>query len=569
MRLYLILAFVLLLSQTRVDTQPQLRALSRAQAGACVDSIGREWVSLKARMQPHWATSVGIRGHDGELATYTQRTVGQSLRKVFHLKRVLNSFGEDSLSISGWVDRELLLADMETYEFWFADQVMWRRSPLPYTDAIIEGVVNLLLGGEEDSLSEHLASRLAATLRVIADARTNVTDPISVQCAVASSDLRGFIPLLEPSVIRSRVPGGVSNTMLRLAELTADSLAAFAEFIDSLAAGADTEYALGAENYASFIRSAHLLEEPLESLLSQANQALSRAQSELEGMGPISRPGPPAPTGVTDVPGLEGRYSLADPDCSAAWHSDNLTSAFAAIEAADVLSLIPEDEHIVLGRIPTSMLTGAWAVYRPPRVAGAGEGAVYVLSKVESWREYADYGSLWGLKTVRYYYPAQHLSEVRVARHESFVRRYMRDDIGRDGWVLYFEGLRAEIAPRGEASPRFRLEDIAFQAASLIAEIKLHTGEFDLDEAADFIARQTERPRQLALMDARRYAVAPGSGIGYLIGRDGILRLKERYESIKRNSFDLKEFHDTLLSCGYLPPYLLSIEVMSKGMGRE
>jgi uncharacterized protein (DUF885 family) len=141
--------------------------------------------------------------------------------------------------------------------------------------------------------------------------------------------------------------------------------------------------------------------------------------------------------------------------------------------------------------------------------------------------------------------------------------------MGRDGWDLYFGTAIANPDPQDGDKQKAKWAYLARCAASAVAEIRIHTGEYTLQDAAAFISEQTGRPSALALQDARRYAVAPGSGIGYLLGRREILRLRERYQKFKRNSFDLKEFHDTLLSCGYLPPHLLSIEVMSKGMGRD
>jgi uncharacterized protein (DUF885 family) len=166
-------------------------------------------------------------------------------------------------------------------------------------------------------------------------------------------------------------------------------------------------------------------------------------------------------------------------------------------------------------------------------------------------------------------YPVLHPAEVRLLDHPSAVRRYIRSSMGRDGWDLYFSTVIASPVPVDGPEQLAKWTNLVYYAAAAIAEINIHTGEWNLDEAADFIAEKTLRERELALEDARRYAVAPGTGIGYLLGRREIIRLRERYKKFKRNSFDLKEFHDTLLSCGYLPPYLLSIEVMSKGMGRE
>ena len=531
--MHIVLAVILLIGQTGARLPMGPEALSPARAEAVVDSVGREWIAARAAFQPHWATSVGIAGHEGDLALYARRSVGALTRKSINLKRELESFAADSLSLTAWIDREVLLADIRAHEFWFAGQAMWRRSPLPYTDAIIGGLAGLLMSEEGDVLAMHLASRMMAVPDLLAAARANITDPLELHCRVASSDLRGFMPLLKPEVLEHHFGGGASNTTLRLAQRTADSLAAFAEFIDSLAAGAEDNYALGEDYYVSFLADALLIEDPVMSILRQAERVLENAGAE---------------TGAEGMMGREAPEVKSTPE---------------EIERAGLITPLPADRGLREVVFPLGRPAAAEAVYRPPGVADA---AVYLLEKDDAYQAYPDYGSLWGLKTFRYAFPVQHLGEVRALRHESNVRRALRSGIARDGFVFYFEGVMADLAAGRETVGSL---SAAVFAASAIAEIRIHTGELTVEEAADFISDSTGRPHDLALAEARRYAVAPGSGIGYLIGRMEILRLLDRYRKVKRNSFDIKEFHDTLLSCGYLPPHLLSIEVMSKAMGRE
>ncbi len=561
--MHLLLALLMLAAAPGGRPEFYPMPLTQVEAEALVDSLGRDYIEMKAALQPHWATAMGIPGYDGDLARYTQQGVSRRLRKVFGIKRDLGSFFADSLSITGWVDHQLLLSEIETFEYWFAGQVNWRRSPLPYTDAIIEGVVSLMLKGERDSLSEHLASRLRAIPEVAADARVNITDPVRLHCDVGTADLRAFLPFLDMESLGADPAIDMSIVTAEIVDAARRSLEGLAAYIDSLAARASPDSALGAEEYSWYLKTAYMLEEPLDNLVAEARRTLDQAKSRLPAMPGEERRSPVFPEVLPDRGPAARKEPLAGYEAA-------MTSALKLIEILDLLKLRPADVLIEVRACPALMPVFEGALYRGPNPAGdVPVGTVWLsFSAAAGGSEREMITPRWA-EPLRSYYPASHPAEVRLAENPSTIRRCIRCDMGRHGWDLYFSGAVAKPTPVDGDEQRARWADLAYYAASAIAEIKIHTGEMTLDEAADFIAAETGRSRDLALEDARRYAVAPGSGIGYLIGRREIMRLKERYERAKRNSFDLKEFHDTLLSCGYLPPYLLSIEVMSKGMGRD
>jgi uncharacterized protein (DUF885 family) len=98
--------------------------------------------------------------------------------------------------------------------------------------------------------------------------------------------------------------------------------------------------------------------------------------------------------------------------------------------------------------------------------------------------------------------------------------------------------------------------------------VKLQLGEFSLDEATDFMVRETGVSRDFARREVRRYAVVPTQAMSYLIGKREILSLRDEVKGIMGDSFTLKRFHDSVLSCGSVPPYLLRTCVVSKAIGR-
>jgi uncharacterized protein (DUF885 family) len=53
--------------------------------------------------------------------------------------------------------------------------------------------------------------------------------------------------------------------------------------------------------------------------------------------------------------------------------------------------------------------------------------------------------------------------------------------------------------------------------------------------------------------EIERYAVWPGQACGYMVGRQAIIRMREAARASLGDAFDIKGFHDTLLTNGAMP----------------
>ncbi len=105
------------------------------------------------------------------------------------------------------------------------------------------------------------------------------------------------------------------------------------------------------------------------------------------------------------------------------------------------------------------------------------------------------------------------------------------------------------------------LGGIRFRAARIIADMKLHNGQFSYDECVawmnDALDIDTESGRAYIKKQVRKYTMYPTMPMSYLTGKTEILKLLEAYKAKKGSDFSLLEFHDKLLSYGSLPPALL------------
>jgi len=123
---------------------------------------------------------------------------------------------------------------------------------------------------------------------------------------------------------------------------------------------------------------------------------------------------------------------------------------------------------------------------------------------------------------------------------------------------MYREGLY------GDEDPAHWLQvlgGIAFRAARIVVDVKLHTGQFTYEQAVQFMIDtldvDTESGREYIRKEVRRYTTSPTYQMSYLMGKREIMALRKAAEARDGESFSLKEFHDRLLSEGSVPAALM------------
>ncbi len=127
-----------------------------------------------------------------------------------------------------------------------------------------------------------------------------------------------------------------------------------------------------------------------------------------------------------------------------------------------------------------------------------------------------------------------------------------------EGWAVYAEYLAWEMGlyendPLGNLG---RLGMELSRAARLVIDTGIHAKGWSRQEAAAYYEEATGRPASPAAM--HRYIILPGQGCGYTIGLLKILELRQQAMDRLGDEFDIKEFHDLLLSSGPLPLEILA-----------
>jgi hypothetical protein len=521
-----------------------------AVSEAMVDSMAADYYEAKLTCYPALATLKGIPGYDNRLSTYSQRSIFGLLTRIRNLGRVLATLDEDSLSMDKWVDYKALLADMAAQRFLLEDLELWRKRPTLYVDACVDGIVLLYLAEAGRDAPVDLAPRLRMIPQVVRQARRNLRNPCELHCRVASERLRDLIAMLKTLPAPASSPG-IDQDLL---DESVASLEAFGAFIDSLSLTADTEFALAYDDFLILLDTRNMISDMPEGTRTYAKSVLKRANEELrdyESRVPASAAGQ---AGAVDIEDLRAR----------------LAAALEFIDLGGSVGL-PHGYEGTYGELrflelpgSASPLYGDLLYIEPAQGSPEGGGALLYVSP-----EVAEPGATVDGIVPSEIVPGRHMQACSSARSPSPVCRLHTDIFTRNGWALYCQELMAREGFGGDRAIRDALLRRRFYAAGTIAAVNLLLGEFTVEAAAAFMVEKTGVSPAYARRLAVEYAVEPELAMSYIIGERQISQIRDEVVRISGDDFDLRIFHEGLLTSGCLPLYLLRNKLVSGSVGRR
>ena len=143
------------------------------------------------------------------------------------------------------------------------------------------------------------------------------------------------------------------------------------------------------------------------------------------------------------------------------------------------------------------------------------------------------------------------------------IRKWQTNMMLIEGWALYSEELMYENNLYGDDPNQWlsTLGGIRFRAARIIADVKLHTGQFSYDECVNWMIEAlditTNNGKEYIRKEVRRYTTAPTIQMCYLIGKLEIMNMRDAYFEKYGETASQREFHDQLLGEGSIPPVLM------------
>lgn len=189
------------------------------------------------------------------------------------------------------------------------------------------------------------------------------------------------------------------------------------------------------------------------------------------------------------------------------------------------------------------------AYYRPPHTDGSKPGEYFVNTYQPETRPRYEARVL----AVHEAIPGHHL-QIAIAQELSTVpafRKHAGFTAYVEGWALYTERQAAEMGMYETDLDRIGVASFdAWRAGRLVVDTGLHAMGWSRGQAKQFLSEHTALSPENIDNEVDRYISWPGQALGYKIGQLEIWKLRRGAEQQLGDRFDIKAFHDVVLTAG-------------------
>ncbi len=533
-----------------------------------IEAIGSEVLEEIWRFHPVGATYLGIHQYDTLLPDYSQDRIDQTLRRYSELEEMLNEIDTLTLSSDELIDYHLLKATIADEVFTIEKMKAYEKDPLIYVNACVNGVYSIMIRSAPSVHMKIMAvkQRLKQVRDFLDTATNNLIRPSQILCEIGIEQLvegeqliRDISETFEDSLSEDERPD--------FQKAKNSALAAMKWFAFWLEQNSDSQepYVLGRDHYNYKLRHIHLLDVDADSLLQLGKSVLASISDKIDSLEEIYER---MPSKKIVLPQDFG------PDDVRAYQQDEIEYMREFVGQSGIVTVPDWIGTLVVVETPGFLrgIIPGIAMLPPGPFEDLNTSYFYVrslpvrfdLAQAEFYYNYV-HNRLFRTSVVHEGYPGHHLQISIAHHHSSPIRKCFFDCFFVEGWALYCEELmaRSKLYEDTLGAIINACYGIKFRAARVVVDVMLQTGMFSYDDAVSFLIEALDYDSTFLKKEVKRYITTPGQPSSYLFGKLQILDLLHEYEAAMGDRFDLRDFHDRLLSYGSIPIKLIKKGLMS------
>jgi len=197
------------------------------------------------------------------------------------------------------------------------------------------------------------------------------------------------------------------------------------------------------------------------------------------------------------------------------------------------------------------------AFYQQPALDGSRPGTYYAnMYAMEAMPSYQ-------MEALAYHegIPGHHM-QIAIAQELENVpmfRKFGRYTAYVEGWGLYSEFIPKEMGFYSDPYSDFgRLAMELWRACRLVVDTGIHARKWTRQEGINYYTSHTPNAESDAIKMVERHIVMPSQATAYKVGMNKIIELRKNAKEKLGPKFDIREFHEVVLSNGAVPLNVLS-----------
>ncbi len=543
-----------------------------AAAKACLDDY--------LRLNPENATQLGDHRFDGELTDYSADGIKANVATMQRHLATLTQIDPAKLTGPNRVDAQILKLNLEAQVFSLAELKSQEWDPLSYNNSLANALY-LLVARDFAPAEQRLhsaARRLAGIPVVIAQARANLRNPPEIYTQTAIKQVNGAISLVREGLdpLFAQAPA-LRTELAPLQEKAAAALTEYKQWLEQdLLPRSKGDFRIGADLYRKCLRYTLASDLSPEQILARAERELETTTETLYATAlPLYQKYFPETTVQPDrrtvIKAVLDHLAQEHPDNSTvvAYGRQTLQLATDFVRAHDLVTLPATPIQLI---VTPEFKRGRGIAYCDSPGALEPNGATFVAIEptpadwpearmVSFFREYNNY--MMRDLLVHEAMPGHFLQLAHSNQFQAptLVRAIFQSGTFIEGWAVYTERVMAEA---GFGGPETRIQQLKMRLRVLcnaILDQKIHMAGMTKEQGLELMMNRGFQEEGEAVAKWQRAQLSYTQLATYLVGAFEHDDMRAAAEKKMGTAFNLKQYHDLVLSVGSPPVKFVRAEV--------
>jgi uncharacterized protein (DUF885 family) len=544
-------------------------AVPTAAAATNFASLVDQYLDRFGHFHPSIAAGNGLHAHDSELEDFSTAAIAAEIKWLQAARAQFAALDPAALTLDERVDREILSGIIDGWLLDLGTVRSWQRNPMIYVAGIADGMHDLVTM-ESAPAAERMrsaTSKLHGVPALLRAARANIHNPPRVFVERAIAMLDGVSDLLLhdlPLAFPAGADAAVRERLMSAARAANQAILAYREELKTrVLPRATGSYAIGVANVEARYRAEELIDLPASRLLAIGERELARQQAQFKETAARIDPHQEAAQVWQAVQSHHPAPGQLVPAAATV-----VAELFTFIDAHQLMRVAPQDQHVTVAPAPAYDL-GLASMHSSPPLEPHPVKSYYYITDVDAhwppqrqdaWLRTLNYATLADI-SAHEVAPGHYVHSLFMRATPGKVRRiwvglnpFPQPSSGQDGWAHYAEQMVSDEGFRA-ADPSYRLAMLSEslnRLCRLLAGIRLHSGEWSIEQAAAVFEREAHLSAAAAQREAVRGTYDPTYG-GYALGKMAALKLRANYQASRGAAYTLRDFNERVMTDGIAP----------------